>query len=683
MSSPPTDVTSRWWTLAVSLFFLAHATCYLYFFVDDEGITLVYARSLLEGRGLTYAAFEGPVEGYSNFLHILVMAGTLKVVGMTGLDRIWTFVAGGLFSLTCGVALVAVLRGQCHRLGLSLLSTNVAAFALALSGPLALWSNSSLETVPFSLAFMALVATTLPAILRPWATVVAAAVVMLMRVDGALFVSVWLAARFAMADPATRRQIGCRVLPAVAAIALIYVGWRVWYFDEWLTLPLQTKVAHKLFGSAATVVRVDPNGYLGPFGREAGMPLLLGLGAIVAAGFWRNGPRTGVWTLGIGVIVLLAYVGVVRDWMFGWRFAVPLLAPLALLCAYAVSAIERHRPRLAGVVAVVAIGWACAGAVRFEANYESVLGKRLFWAVPSIDPRHRFGEYYEAYQALKPLVTPGMLIAFHEAGFVPFMLGFENIDMLGLTSRFVGSSPSQDAIYTDVGRYYPLSHEPAHHTVHAYLVYREPALIVVRKTWMKSANRGRIPPEVLGGHYAVMRETTTFVIYQRTDQAVNPARLRADGFLENLAHPAYADRVAVNGVEVPVGVAAEQVPSLVHGGEQTVIVNPRWSLRVDLRDEAPVHEIFVEGTAPAKDVRMEVVIVAAEGGTSQRFDSIVRAGESILLRRTLDVRHPAAAVEVRFVSVDGDEARFELRAVRIMGQTEDLRDHLERHGVGE
>src|SRR5262245_20793189 len=182
------------WGLLVSLVFLAHATCYLYFFVDDEGITMVYARSLLDGRGLTYAASEGPAEGYSNFLHVVSMAGVLKLTEFVGLGPGWVFVAGGLFSLACGLALVLALRRLCHEIGLSPLSGHIAALLLALSGPLALWANSSLETVPFALAFFALVATTLPRLNRPWMTVGASAVVILLRVDGALFVAVWLGA---------------------------------------------------------------------------------------------------------------------------------------------------------------------------------------------------------------------------------------------------------------------------------------------------------------------------------------------------------------------------------------------------------------------------------------------------------------------------------------------------------
>src|SRR5215203_4944176 len=74
----PSQRASSWCPLAIVVLFLVHASCYLYFFVDDEGITLVYARNLLRGFGLTYAVSEGPAEGYSNFLHVLVMAGLLR-----------------------------------------------------------------------------------------------------------------------------------------------------------------------------------------------------------------------------------------------------------------------------------------------------------------------------------------------------------------------------------------------------------------------------------------------------------------------------------------------------------------------------------------------------------------------------------------------------------------------------
>ena len=58
-------------TASFCVLFLTYAGCFLYFFVDDEAIPVVYARNLLRGRGLVYTILEGRVEGYSDFLHVL------------------------------------------------------------------------------------------------------------------------------------------------------------------------------------------------------------------------------------------------------------------------------------------------------------------------------------------------------------------------------------------------------------------------------------------------------------------------------------------------------------------------------------------------------------------------------------------------------------------------------------
>lgn len=677
----PTPARPAWFAILAALVFLIHAIGYLYFFVDDEGITLVYAESLIEGRGLTYAAAEGPTEGYSNFLHIFTMAGLLALVDLAGLHRVWAFVAGGLFSLACGVALVLLFWHVCRRLGLSTLASTTAALLVALSGPLAVWSNSSLETVPFALAFLALIWTTLPSVRSPWATTVVAAIVMLLRVDGVLFAAVWLGARVLAGDAATRRLVLTRVVPAIAAIGGAYVVWRVWYFGGWLTLPLQTKVAHKLVDADATVVWRDSAGYLLPFIRHAGWPILFGLVTIIAAWFWRNGRRTAVWTCGLAVVVLLAYIGVVGDWMFGFRFAVPLVAPAALLCAYAIAGVQRVLPRVAALVAVAAIAAAASAAVRFEQRYATAQRKPSFWAEPSLDPARRFGEYYEILRTVEPLISPGATIAFHEAGFVPFMLDdVENVDMLGLTSRFVGGLPSRDAVFTDVGRYYPLTREPAHHAVHAYLIHRAPELVIARQTWMRQANHGRLPPAILDGYYGLIAETSSFAVYRRAEGAVPPA-LEADAFLENVAHPAYASTVAVNGRTIPADDAAEQVPSLWQGRGHAVHVDPRWTLHVDPEADVPVHGLYIEGTPPSDDVSVDVWLRGVDGVAPRRFSAVVRAGTPLMFAQALDGHGPIETIDVRLFSLTGRPVSLVLRAVRVMGQTPKLREHLQEHGV--
>jgi hypothetical protein len=358
---PRLDLRQHRWAIAAALVFLAHATFYLYFFVDDEGITLVYARSLLEGRGLTYADVEGPTEGYSNFLHVIVMAVLLGLVGLGGLEPIWTFAAGSVLSLACGASLVALVWHTAARLGFPPLPRTVGAMLLAASGPLAVWSNSSLETVPFALAFMTLVAATLPDI-RPVAAAIAAIVVILMRVDGALYVGIWMTVRFAAGNSAARPLLVRRVAPSVIAVAVVYAAARAWYFDSVLPLPLQTKVAHKLTGSAAAVVWTERGEYLPAFASHGGWPLLMGLA--VAATVAVRAPRRHalVWSAGAAVAALAGYTATVGDWMFGFRFFVPLLAPLALLCACGLAIAEARQRWLARAAAVAAIAWAASGA---------------------------------------------------------------------------------------------------------------------------------------------------------------------------------------------------------------------------------------------------------------------------------------------------------------------------------
>jgi hypothetical protein len=43
---------SRWVLFGALAVFLVYALNFFYFFVDDEGIPLVYAQNLIRGRGL-------------------------------------------------------------------------------------------------------------------------------------------------------------------------------------------------------------------------------------------------------------------------------------------------------------------------------------------------------------------------------------------------------------------------------------------------------------------------------------------------------------------------------------------------------------------------------------------------------------------------------------------------------
>src|SRR5215204_5792496 len=86
--------------------FLAYSGAFLYFFVDDEAIPLVYAVNLARGRGLVYTVLEGRVEGYSDFLHVLWTWVLFEAASAAHWDRLTVLLVGKAVSLLAGVGIL-------------------------------------------------------------------------------------------------------------------------------------------------------------------------------------------------------------------------------------------------------------------------------------------------------------------------------------------------------------------------------------------------------------------------------------------------------------------------------------------------------------------------------------------------------------------------------------------------
>ncbi len=117
-----------------------------WFVADDAFISFRFARNLVLGNGLRYNPGEDPpVEGYSNFLWVLVTA----LVQWLGLDvTFWI----PLLSSACGsVLLFLVFDLLQRRMGVGLVNAVLATLALGFFPPFAVWSSSGLETMPFAL----------------------------------------------------------------------------------------------------------------------------------------------------------------------------------------------------------------------------------------------------------------------------------------------------------------------------------------------------------------------------------------------------------------------------------------------------------------------------------------------------------------------------------------------------
>jgi len=114
------------------------------FVTDDASISLRYARNLADGHGLRWNVGEDPVEGYSNFSHVLLGALALKV-GLPALKVLRLVNQAALFGI---VLLVFALARR--RLGSRRWAT-AAAVLVALHPPLFYWGSSGLETGLYTL----------------------------------------------------------------------------------------------------------------------------------------------------------------------------------------------------------------------------------------------------------------------------------------------------------------------------------------------------------------------------------------------------------------------------------------------------------------------------------------------------------------------------------------------------
>jgi arabinofuranosyltransferase len=143
------------WALrvAVSLtlvLLLAHAAYYL-FLCDDAFISFRYARNLSEGYGLVFNPGHERVEGYTNFLWVLLLA-VFNLVGLVperGAHVLSLAATVGLWALVVWFSFCSCPRGRPRWPCL------IAPLFLAVTRSVAVWSTSGLETRLFEVLVVA------------------------------------------------------------------------------------------------------------------------------------------------------------------------------------------------------------------------------------------------------------------------------------------------------------------------------------------------------------------------------------------------------------------------------------------------------------------------------------------------------------------------------------------------
>ena len=237
--------------IAVVALFLAHAL-YLACVAEDAFISFRFARNLVEGHGLLWNPGEPPVEGYTNFLWLMLCALLLRL----GLDPV-------VGSQLLGVAASLVTLAYTYRCGTRLLGWSPAAallpcLFLALSGPFATWAAGGLETNCFGMLLLVGIYHFASywrggRRLDLFACFGALLLSILTRPEGALVYALVLA----VALPASRGRVALSLRDFSAPVGLslalfaVYFGWRWSYFGY----PLPNTFYAKTGGTFAQYAR--------------------------------------------------------------------------------------------------------------------------------------------------------------------------------------------------------------------------------------------------------------------------------------------------------------------------------------------------------------------------------------------------------------------------------------------
>ncbi len=136
-----------YWFIIVIIIFFIH-TYKLNCVAEDAFISFRFAKNLANGYGLTWNIGEAPVEGYTNFLWVILCALAIK----SGI-RVTTFAQiGGVLSSI--LIMFYTLRYAIKFLNCKVIHALIPCIFLAVSGPFATWASSGMEINFFCLSIL-------------------------------------------------------------------------------------------------------------------------------------------------------------------------------------------------------------------------------------------------------------------------------------------------------------------------------------------------------------------------------------------------------------------------------------------------------------------------------------------------------------------------------------------------
>ncbi len=390
------------------------------FSIDDVGISWRYARHLADGHGLRWN-LEGPsVEGYSNFLWVILIA----IPGAFGMD---IAVASKILGFALALANIALFAMVLRRLfsGYRLWWTPL--LVVAVTPEWTAWSLSGLEIALFGFfLLLALGAFTLTSPRRGFVLAAACAGLTLTRPEGfvvaGFILGMWILLMRGESIGARWRMARLPLLSWLFTLAGL-VGFRLWYFGY----PLPNTVYAKFS------TFLPSSGQVGQWMMFA-LPFIAAW-VVVAALHRRH--RFGhdlILPLAVAALCAAAHTLMILPvhpvMNFLHRYHVALLPYWLLALPPVMDWLARRRRRTALVAALALILWSAQG-----------------W--PSVQRRYEVEMYQQRVQrcivaALREL--PGRpTIAIIDAGLIPYWSDLPTIDVWGLCDAEIARESSRQA----------------------------------------------------------------------------------------------------------------------------------------------------------------------------------------------------------------------------------------------
>jgi len=424
------------------------------FLTDDCYISFRYARNLAAGHGLTFniADAAAPVEGYSNFLWVLVMAG-FERLGVPAPSVVhWITIASGVL-LLAWVSAFLVRRVCATRSG-----AVAGALFFGTFPPLALWSTGGLATMPLALAvfgaFHALLAD--PERPRGLRAGVWAGAAALLRADGAFWVGLVLLAAAVRWLLLRRPGLLRAILTCAGVLALVlaaHLAFRQLTYGEWLPNTARAKVSvSELSPELVEDFYRRGTNYVVSFFLTFTSGLLALLLALRLLARPAGGAALSSAIVLLGTLWYARHVG--GDFMTMGRFLVPALVFLAVLFAAAVdrfaAASRRGRALAAGLIAAACVLSLLPAFDRHPVPYElryrfhfrwnktdGMLSERGKWA----EMKANAERWVVLGKALQGHTRPGESLAYGAIGAVGYYSDVYLYDTYGLTNRDVLEAP--------------------------------------------------------------------------------------------------------------------------------------------------------------------------------------------------------------------------------------------------